>query len=100
MKLLITALTIVITFSSVAAADPACGTRIDARNLVPCALLASASVAGQTHAVEAAHARELAVSPLLPSNPELGITLARRTRDSAHAFNWSATLSQELEIGG
>jgi outer membrane protein, heavy metal efflux system len=94
-------LTLVITFtSSAAAAEPACGTRIDTRNLVACALAASASVAGQTHAVEAAHARELAVSPLLPSNPALAISIARRSRDSAHDFNWSAQLSQEIEIGG
>lgn len=96
-------LTFVITCaSSRAAAEGAakCGSHVDTRNLVPCALAASPAVDGQSHALEAAHARELAVSPLLPSNPILGLNIARRSRESGRALNWTASLSQELEIGG
>ena len=87
----------------VARADDASCARITRANVVRCAEAASLLVRAQKQQVDAATARRTAVSPLLPSNPVVALTGARRTVSPgvpAGLFNWSATLSQELEIAG
>jgi cobalt-zinc-cadmium efflux system outer membrane protein len=83
-----------------AAEAAACAGSLDREQLVRCVLEASPDVMARRHALEAARGRELAESPLLPSNPTLSLTAARRARDRERSFNWSATLAQELEIAG
>jgi outer membrane protein, heavy metal efflux system len=90
-----------VSSAAVAAEVPACSARLTRDNLVPCALAASWIVRGEAHEVEAAEARQLAVSPLLPSNPVLSLLGATRSApNGAVAHNWSANLAQEFEIAG
>lgn len=78
----------------------ACSPRVTRASLVRCALAASLIVKSEHQELSAAQARKLATAPLLPSNPTLALSGARRTSAAAEGYNWSATLSQELEIAG
>jgi cobalt-zinc-cadmium efflux system outer membrane protein len=69
-------------------------------NLVSCALNASLERRAGRAAVDAATGRVAAAEVILPSNPVLGITGARRSAAAGRAVNWSANLGVELEIGG
>jgi len=69
-------------------------------NLVPCALSASLLVRAEAEELEAARGREKAVSSVLPSNPVLELSAARRTSGSTEANNWYVTLNQEVEVAG
>jgi cobalt-zinc-cadmium efflux system outer membrane protein len=93
---------IVITISSTVFAedDPACTASITRSNLVRCVLAASLVVDAEARELDAAQGRKLAVSPLLPSNPVLSLSTARRSLPTENAINWDATLSQEIEIAG
>jgi cobalt-zinc-cadmium efflux system outer membrane protein len=93
----------------VAIAEPAlaqekleCSARITRDNLVSCALAASLTVRREHATSLALEGRRAAFSPLLPSNPVLALTGARRASVGTEptAINWSATLSQELELAG
>ena len=77
-----------------------CSSRITRANVVECALAASLTVKGERQELEAAEARKVAVSPLLPSNPVLALSGAKRTSASFEGYNWFATLSQEIEVAG
>lgn len=96
------ALTAVLLGAPLAHAEaPHCSLAIGRENLVSCALRASLAADARIHAVEASRARELTVSPLLPANPVLSATLARRAIPGGdRATNWYASLSQELEVAG
>jgi outer membrane protein, heavy metal efflux system len=74
--------------------------RLNRSNLVPCALSASLLVKSESEELEAARARQVAARPILPSNPELAVSAARRTSGSSDADNWYVTLQQEIEIAG
>jgi len=78
---------------------PACS-RLQRENLVPCVLTASLAVRSEAEEWEAARGRETVSSTILPSNPVLSFSGARRTNDSTSANNWYITLEQELEIAG
>ena len=77
-------------------------------NIVSCALRANPAVRREQAGVQAAEGRVLAARPWVPSNPALVLTGARRRGSAAEtatgaeptAWNWTATLSQELEIAG
>jgi cobalt-zinc-cadmium efflux system outer membrane protein len=70
-------------------------------SVVPCALAASLSARAERHSLEAASAREDTARTILPSNPVLSGWVARRSAAGEGAdVNWSATLAQEVEIGG
>jgi cobalt-zinc-cadmium efflux system outer membrane protein len=72
-------------------------------NLVSCTLAASPDLRVEREAAGALEGRRRSAGTLLPSNPVLALTGARRTTpgtDRGAAFNWSATLSQELELAG
>jgi cobalt-zinc-cadmium efflux system outer membrane protein len=80
---------------------PACASHVTRDNLVRCALSASLLVSAEQREVEAATARRLAVSALLPANPVLSLAGARRSIPrAADSFDWDATLSQEFEVAG
>jgi cobalt-zinc-cadmium efflux system outer membrane protein len=83
-----------------AAEDGPCTSRVTRTNLVRCALAASLSLKGESQQLEAARARQMAVSALLPSNPVLELSAATRSAASGDAINWYATLRQEVEIAG
>lgn len=90
---------------STARAAPECETKIVRANVVRCAVSASLALQRERQGVEVEEARRLAVSPLLPSNPALALSGARRQgvgsqSAGAEATNWYATLSQEVEIAG
>src|SRR3954463_14451539 len=56
-----------------------CSSRVTRANLVQCALSASLRVEAERRELEAAEARRTALTPLLPSNPVLALSLARRS---------------------
>jgi cobalt-zinc-cadmium efflux system outer membrane protein len=69
-------------------------------NVVRCALAASLERQAGEAAVRAASGRVQATDPLLPSNPELAFSAARRRTTTESTLNWSASLGLELEISG
>jgi outer membrane protein, heavy metal efflux system len=69
-------------------------------NVVRCALAASLERQAGEAAVRAASGRVQASDPLLPSNPELALSGARRRTATQSTLNWSASLGIELEISG
>ncbi|HVV51615.1 MAG TPA: TolC family protein, partial [Polyangia bacterium] len=80
-----------------------CTGPLDEAGVVRCALAASPEVRAARAELDAASGRRATASIVLPSNPTLGGTLARRTTPapgSVSVPNWSVTLSQELEIAG
>jgi cobalt-zinc-cadmium efflux system outer membrane protein len=91
----------VVAFSCplVAAGDRECSP-VSRRSVVHCALAASLDGRAERQSVEALEGRRVAVSPLLPANPILSVAASRRTAGGAAATNWTASLAQELEIGG
>ena len=84
---------------SLAEVGPSCSL-LSRANLVPCVLSASLVVREEAEELDAARGREKAVSSMLPSNPVLELSAARRTSGSAEANNWYVTLNQEVEIAG
>jgi len=82
-----------------AADDPNCST-VNRQSVVRCALSASLASRAERQSVEALQGRRAAVSPVLPANPILSLAASRRTANGAQATNWTASLAQEIEIGG
>ncbi|MFO0677684.1 MAG: TolC family protein [Polyangiaceae bacterium] len=78
-----------------------CGTLTRA-NVVTCAWRANPSLEREAESVRGADARVLTESPLLPSNPVLTATLARRVGPGGtpEAVNWTASLAQEVAVAG
>lgn len=88
-------------FGSLARAEDArCATRVTAATVVPCALRTSLAIRAERDELAASRGRLEAVSPLLPANPTLSLSGARRSGAGQQVTNWYATLAQELEIGG
>lgn len=78
-----------------------CGNKATRDNVAACAVRTSLSVRAQKDATEAATARVTAAEPVLPSSPVVGVSVGRRTATGlAPLVNWSASLSQEIEIAG
>lgn len=76
-------------------------TPINRANLVHCAMEASLVSKAQRQGLEAIEGRQEAASPVLPSNPVLALSGARReSAGQGPVINWYATLSQEIEISG
>jgi cobalt-zinc-cadmium efflux system outer membrane protein len=92
----------IVASAAMAQENSECLTKITRRNVVSCALDASLSVRAEEDTQLALQGKRRAVSPLLPSNPLLTLTGARRAATSSEraVLNWSGTLSQELEIAG
>ncbi|MBK9266988.1 MAG: TolC family protein [Polyangiaceae bacterium] len=81
-------------------AAPSC-TPINRQNLIRCALEGSLTAKAERQSLEAADARQEAARPVLPANPIVTLSGARRSAPGvAPVINWYATLSQEIEIGG
>lgn len=91
----------VVSASAAHAEEDACA-RVSRTNVVRCAESASLAVRAQRADADAAEARRTAASPLLPSNPNVSLSGARRFANGPQpaAFNWYAVLSQEVEIAG
>jgi len=85
--------------SSRADAETSC-TSVSRSDVVDCVLRASLAVRSESQTAEAFEGRRVAQSPLLPTNPVLSLTGARRDGDGRTVTNWSATLEQQLEIAG
>ncbi len=86
-----------------AAEDPPRCAAITRANLVPCALAANRAIQRERGELDVRDARVTSASPLLPSNPTLSGSLARRGPSSPGtdaALNWTLTVSQELELAG
>jgi len=74
---------------------------INRLNLVRCALEGSLAAKAERQNLEATEARQESARPILPSNPIIKLSGARRSvTGGAPVINWYATLSQEIEIGG
>jgi cobalt-zinc-cadmium efflux system outer membrane protein len=87
-------------YPSAARANAVCS-RITRDNVIACALHASLSSRSERRNLDAASAREDTARVVLPSNPVLSGWVARRSAAvEGTNVNWSATLAQELEIGG
>ena len=69
-------------------------------NVATCAVTASASVRAEREGVLAAEGRRTAAAPWVPSSPVLSFTAAQRHVTGSDAFNYHASLSQELEVAG
>ncbi|TKD10330.1 TolC family protein [Polyangium fumosum] len=83
------------------AGSSTCSTTLTRANLIRCALDASLASKAERQGLEAAKGRQEAASPVLPSNPVLALSGARReAAGQGPVFNWYATLSQEIEIAG
>ena len=83
------------------AEEAGCGAKITRDNVAACAVRASLAVRAQKEAVEAAKGRRTAADVVLPSAPQLAVSGAHRSAAGMEAvLNLSATLSQEIEIGG
>jgi cobalt-zinc-cadmium efflux system outer membrane protein len=83
-----------------------CAGPFDAATAVRCALGRSPEVREARDELAAIAGRRVAAAVWLPSNPVVGATVARRRADDdagaarGPVLNWSATLSQEIEVGG
>lgn len=82
------------------AAAQSCNGAIVRTAVARCAVDASLSLVQVRAEEDALEGRRLAVTPLLPANPALNFSAARRSTGEQQATNWYATLSQELEIAG
>jgi len=69
-------------------------------NVVRCAVDRSLTLRHEQLSVSALAGRQRAQRPLLPSNPELSLSAGHRSHREQAANNWTATLSQELEVSG
>jgi cobalt-zinc-cadmium efflux system outer membrane protein len=81
-------------------AAQSCSGAIARENVARCALGASLSLLQARAQTEVLEGRRIAVTPLLPENPQLTLSAARRSTAAQSGTNWYATLSQELEIAG
>jgi len=85
-------------------ADEPCKTPLTADKVVSCALSVSPEVQIAQREFDALRGRRTSASIWLPSNPNISFNggdreLAERP-GSVSAFNWTATLSQEVEVAG
>ena len=87
-------------FAASASAEPACSAVITRADVPRCAAAASLDVRVEEREAAVREGRRRAASSLLRTNPTLALSAAKRDSDVAKATNWSATLSQELEIAG
>ena len=79
----------------------ACATTVTRENLIRCAIEQSLAAKAERQGLEATKGRQEAASPVLPSNPVLALSGARRESvGQGPVINWYATLSQEIEIAG
>jgi outer membrane protein, heavy metal efflux system len=86
-----------------AAAEPVAScSPVTRENVAACVVKASAAVRADREAMAAATGRQTAAAPWFPSNPTLSVTLARRggTENRGDTLNYTAALSQELEVAG
>jgi outer membrane protein, heavy metal efflux system len=79
-----------------------CAPPITRENLVSCALAVSLPSLMERQEARAVQGRFTAASPILPSNPVVSLTGSRRLASGTGlaGYNWSASLSQELELAG
>lgn len=80
-----------------------CSRTITRSNLARCVLAAHPDVLVERSDLPALVARRSSASPLLPSNPVVAVTGSQRRASGSGgrtALEWSASLSQELELAG
>ncbi len=86
-----------------AADEPTCAT-VNRGNIVRCAIAANLTFKSERLGLESFEGRRRAAGIILPSNPSVSLGAAYTIDPSVQAADrqglWSATLSQELEIGG
>ncbi len=82
------------------AADDVCPSPLARRDVAPCAQLHNLALRSEALTRSALEGRRVAVLPIIPSNPVVSATLARRNIDGMFVPNWSVGLGQEIEIGG
>ncbi len=82
-------------------AAPTSCSAISRQNVARCAVSHSPAVNASQRQTAAARGRSEAARAVLPENPVLGISAGRReTRGAGASLDFSAQLSQQLEIGG
>jgi cobalt-zinc-cadmium efflux system outer membrane protein len=73
---------------------------ISRSDVVDCVLRASLALRVESQTAEALEGRRTALAPLLPTNPVLSLSGARRDVGGSTVTNWSASLEQQIEIAG
>lgn len=97
------ALIVFLQTSLALAADGACLPPFDVERVIACALSMSPEVQISRREFEALQGRRTSAGIWLPSNPKISFEGGDRELAQPHgasAFNWIATLSQEIEIAG
>ncbi len=88
---------------AVALDGPECSHTITRQNLAACVLAAHPDLLVERSELPVLRARRSSASTLLPSNPVLAVTGSQRRASGPggrSALEWSASLSQELELAG
>ncbi len=88
-----------------ASANSTCDNISDASSVAICALAASPELRNQEHEVQVLSGQRLRARSLLPSHPNVQVSLAGRRPQSTSGdvqatLNWYFSLSQEVEIAG
>lgn len=91
---------VVLLVGSAARAEPASCTPLTRENVGPCAVAASLTVRAAALATGARRADLDHARVVLPSNPTIALSFARRTSSEDRATNVYAQLGQELEVAG
>jgi cobalt-zinc-cadmium efflux system outer membrane protein len=92
---------VVVLCSAATARADDCHQLLARANLTRCVLAASPEMAASLRDIDAAKARVISASPLLPSNPNLAASIAKRSNSQVSGVtNWYLTLQQEVEIAG
>jgi cobalt-zinc-cadmium efflux system outer membrane protein len=86
-------------FPARARAEPSCAA-VSRSDVVDCVLRRSLAVRAESQTVEALDGRRVAQSPLLPTNPVVSLSAARRDGAGMTVTNWYASLEQQFEIAG
>ena len=81
--------------------DTACFEKLTRTSLVACATRASPAVSAERAGLRSLDGRRVAAGIWLPSNPTVSFTAGQRSSPvEGNGIDWSATLSQEVPIGG
>lgn len=83
-----------------AEAESPCTGVVARDDVAGCAVRASLALKSEADVASALRGRRTAFNPIVPSNPIVSASLARRAGSGMTSTNWSFALSQEIELAG